>query len=460
MSGFSLTGAMFSTDAMQQVFSDAARVQRMLDFEAALARAEASMGVIPAAAAEIIAAHCRADAIDFTALASAAGEAGNLAIPLVKQLTDEVEKRDKEASKYVHWGATSQDVIDTGTVLQLRDALGLIEQDLVQLADAIALLAERYRDTPMVGRTWMQHALPITFGLKAAGWLDAVLRHQERLQTVRKRIAVLQFGGAAGTLASLDGKGLQVAEVLAQELSLGLSDMPWHTQRDRMAEAAAVLGMLTGTLGKIARDIALQMQTDVAEVSEPAAPGRGGSSTMPHKRNPVGCAATLANAARMPGLIATMLSAMVQEQERALGGWQAEWDTLPEIVLLAAGALRQMTQVTSGLTVDAQRMQANLQITHGLIMAEAVTLALGAKIGRMQAHELVEQAARAASGRGRHLRDVLVEEKRVTDHLPVQELDRLLDPAGYTGEAGAMVERVLQRYRQHKNEHANGDNQT
>src|SRR3569833_3407536 len=275
MSGFSLTGAMFSTYAMQKVFSDAARIQRMLDFEAALARAEARVGVIPAAAVDAIAACCRADGIDLAALARAAGDAGNLAIPLVKQLPAEVEKRDEEASKYVHWGATSQDVIDTGTVLQLRDALGLIEQELVQLADAVALLAERYRDTPMVGRTWMQHALPITFGLKAAGWLDAVLRHQERLQTVRKRIAVLQFGGAAGTLASLGGKGLQVAEALAQERSLGLPDMPWHTQRDRMAEVAAVLGMLVGTFGKIARDIALQIQTDVAEVSEPMAPGRG-----------------------------------------------------------------------------------------------------------------------------------------------------------------------------------------
>jgi len=448
MSGFSLTGAMFSTDAMQKVFSDAARIQRMLDFEAALARAEARVGVIPAAAVDAIAACCRADGIDLAALARAAGDAGNLAIPLVKQLTAEVEKRDEEASKYVHWGATSQDVIDTGTVLQLRDALGLIEQELVQLADAVALLAERYRDTPMVGRTWMQHALPITFGLKAAGWLDAVLRHQERLQTVRKRIAVLQFGGAAGTLASLGGKGLQVAEALAQELSLGLPDMPWHTQRDRMAEVAAVLGMLVGTFGKIARDIALQIQTDVAEVSEPMAPGRGGSSTMPHKRNPVGCAATLAVAVRVPGLVATMLSALVQEQERALGSWQAEWDTLPEIAQLTAGALRQMREVASGLTVDAPRMQANLQATRGLIMAEAVTLALGGKIGRMKAHELVEQASRAANDSKRHLRDVLAEEKRVTDHLSAQELDRLLDPARYTGEAAAFVDRVLQRYRQ------------
>lgn len=460
MSSFSLTGGMFSTDAMQQVFSDAVRIQRMLDFEAALARAEARAGVIPEAAVGPIVACCRAGMIDLPALAQAAGHAGNLAIPLVKQLTVQVEKRDREASKYVHWGATSQDAIDTGMVLQLRDALGLIEQDLARLADALARLAEQHRDAPMTGRTWMQHALPLTFGLKAAGWLDAVLRHGERLRAMQEQIAVLQFGGAAGTLASLGCKGMQVAEALAQELGLALPDVPWHAQRDRMAEVAAVLGMLTGTLGKIARDIALQMQTEVAEVAEPTAAGRGGSSTMPHKRNPVGCAATLAIAVRMPGLVSTMLGAMVQEQERALGGWQAEWDTLPEIVQLTAGALRQMTYVASGLTVDAARMQANLQLTRGLIMAEAVTLALGAKLGRMRAHELVEQAARAAAGSRRQLRDVLAAEKQVTDHLSAQELDRLLDPAGYTGEAGAMVDRVLQRYRQHRNERGNNREQS
>src|SRR3569833_3081261 len=231
MSGFSLTGAMFSSDAMQKDFSDAARIQRMHDFEAALARAEARVGVIPAAAVDAIAACCRADGIDLAALARAAGDAGNLAIPLVKQLTAEVEKRDEEASKYVHWGATSQDVIDTGTVLQLRDALGLIEQELVQLAAAVALLAERYRDTPMVGRTWMQHALPITFGLKAAGWLDAVLRHQERLQTVRKRIAVLQFGG--GARSRIGGHHVERAGAGARARIGKLAGRMGHAARDR-----------------------------------------------------------------------------------------------------------------------------------------------------------------------------------------------------------------------------------
>ncbi|WP_151636953.1 3-carboxy-cis,cis-muconate cycloisomerase [Noviherbaspirillum aerium] len=443
----SLTGSMFSTAEMQQVFSAQACVQGMLDFEAALARAEAHIGVIPASAVEPIRQACISGRLDLPALADAAAAAGNLAIPLVKQLTAAVAKEDKEAAKYVHWGATSQDAIDTGMVLQLRRALDLIDADLVALAAVLAQLVERHADTVMIGRTWMQHALPVTFGLKAAGWLDAVLRHQERLQALRPRVLALQFGGAAGTLASLGDKGLQAAQALADELQLQLPDTPWHTGRDRMAEVAAALGMLTGTLGKIARDLSLQMQTEAAELGEPAGPGRGGSSTMPHKRNPVGCAAVLACAARVPALVATMLSGMVQEHERALGGWQAEWDTLPEITQLAAGALRQMQQVLAGLHVDAARMRANVDTTQGLIMAEAVMLALGAKMGRLQAHHLVEDACRRAVASGMHLREVLAQDAAVSAELGAEHIDRLLDPANYLGQARVFGERVLQTWR-------------
>ncbi|MDB5764678.1 MAG: 3-carboxy-cis,cis-muconate cycloisomerase [Herminiimonas sp.] len=446
MTSSNLTGAIFSTDAMQRVFSDRACIQRMLDFEAALARAEAAQGVIPETAVPAITACCDAGAIDLAALAAAAGPAGNLAIPLVKQLTAQVAGVDAEASKYVHWGATSQDAIDTGMVLQLRDALDHIDADLAQLADALAKLARQHQHTPLVGRTWMQHALPITFGLKAAGWLDAVLRHQDRLAELRARVLALQFGGAAGTLASLGTQGLQVAAALATDLGLMLPDTPWHTQRDRVAEVAAVLGLLTGSLGKMARDISLHMQTDVAEAGEPVAEGRGGSSTMPHKRNPVGCAVALAAAVRVPGLVSIMFSGMVQEHERALGGWQAEWDTLPEIVQLTAGALQQMRQVASGLTVDAARMRANLDTTHGQIMAEAVTLALGGKIGRMAAHKIVERACHLAAATNRHLREVLVQDTQIIAELSAGDIDRLLDPAGYTGESAAFVDRVLQTY--------------
>jgi 3-carboxy-cis,cis-muconate cycloisomerase len=293
----------------------------------------------------------------------------------------------------------------------------------------------------------MQHALPITFGLKAAGWLDAVLRHRERLETLRGRVLVLQFGGAAGTLASLGDKGLQVTTALGEELKLTVPDTPWHTHRDRVVEVATVLGMLVGTLGKIARDISLHMQTDVAEVAEPVGEGRGGSSTMPHKRNPVGCAAVLTAAVRVPALVSTMLSGMVQEHERALGGWQAEWDTLPEIVQLSAGALQQMRQVASGLTVDPARMLDNLNATHGQIMAEAVTLALGGKIGRMAAHQLVEKACHRAAATGEHLRRTLAQDPAIANELPPDELDRLLDPSNYLGQAVGFVDRVLATYR-------------
>jgi 3-carboxy-cis,cis-muconate cycloisomerase len=458
MTSIHLTSSIFSTDAMQAVFSPHATLQRMLDFEAALARAEATHGVIPAAAAQPIAQHCDAALIDLEDLAEAASGAGNLAMPLVRQLTRLVAQADADAAKYVHWGATSQDVIDTGLVLQLRDALDLIDTDLAQLCDTLAQLAHTHKHTVMVGRTLMQHALPITFGLKAAGWLDALLRHQQRLGELRTRALALQFGGAAGTLASLDDKGLQVAAALASALGLHLPATPWHAQSDRIAEVATALGMLVGSLGKIARDMSLQMQNEIGELAEPAAEGRGGSSTMPHKRNPVGCAATLAASVRVPGLVATMLSAMVQEHERALGGWQAEWDTLPEICKLSAGALRQMRDVTAGLHVDAARMRGNLDATHGQIMAEAVTLALGAGIGRMAAHHLVERACRAASDGGRHLRDVLRQDPDINAHLSEQDIDCLLDPAGYTGAAAAFVDRVLDAHRQQQHHRRNSGN--
>jgi 3-carboxy-cis,cis-muconate cycloisomerase len=438
---------MFSTDAMQSTFSDRACIQAMLDFEAALARAEALHGVIPAAAVPPIVDCCKAELIDMESLARAAGPAGNLAIPLVKQLTARVGQVDQEAAKYVHWGATSQDVLDTGVVLQLRAALGHLDADLAQLAAALVKLTQQYRDTPMVGRTWMQHALPITFGLKAAGWLDAVQRHQDRLAELRARMLTLQFGGAAGTLASLGAQGLPVAQALAADLQLMLPATPWHTHRDRVAEAATAFGLLVGTLGKMARDISLLMQTDVAEAAEPAAEGRGGSSTMPHKRNPVGCAIALAAAVRVPGLVSTMLSGMVQEHERALGGWQAEWDTLPQIARLTAGALQQMRDVAAGLTVDVARMRADLDATHGQIMAEAVTLALGAKLGRLAAHQLVERACHLAAATGQHLRESLLQDATISAELTASEVDRLLDPAGYVGQAGAFIDAVLQNHR-------------
>jgi len=437
---------------MERVFSARNTVQCMLDVEAALATAQAREGVIPHQAAVVIAASCDVAHIDLDALSRDAGAAGNLAIPLVKQLTARVAMTDPEAAGYVHWGATSQDVIDTGMVLQLRQALSQITVDLVAFADQLAALALHHQSTPVIGRTWMQHALPVTFGLKVAGWLDAVMRHQQRLGQLRTRLLVLQFGGAAGTLASLGAPGLRVASALADALDLALPAMPWHTQRDRVAEVAAVLGLLTGSLGKIARDIALHSQTEVAELAEPAAEGRGASSTMPHKRNPVGCAAALTAALRVPALVSTMLSAMVQEQERALGGWQAEWDTLPEIARLCSAALSQMHQVVSGLQVDTRRMRENIDATRGLVMAEAVSLALGQHIGRAAAHEWVEHACNTSLSSGLHLLQVLQADPKISTMLSGAALEKLCDPTVYSGESTTFVSRVLAVHAHRKDE--------
>ncbi|WP_206996594.1 3-carboxy-cis,cis-muconate cycloisomerase [Trinickia mobilis] len=438
-----LTSLICGTQPMNDVWSPRATLQRMLDVEAALARASAAHGVIPQAAVGAIETACHADRLDAGALARDAALGGNLAIPLVKQLTASVKDIDAEASKYVHWGATSQDVIDTATVLQLRDTFALLDADLRVSCDALAALAKQHRATPLIGRTWLQQALPMTLGLKFAQWLDALLRHRARLGELRARVLVLQFGGAAGTLASLRDAAPAVAASLAKELGLALPAVPWHTQRDRIAESASLFGMLIGTLGKIARDISLQMQTEIGELAEPAAPGKGGSSTMPHKRNPVGCAAVLTAAARAPGLVATVFAGMVQEHERALGGWQAEWDALPDLARLAGGALAQTGQILAGLNVDVERLAANLEVTHGLILGEAVMLALGDKIGRLDAHKLVEHASKTAVQTGRTLFDVLAADDAVTAHLPVARLQQLLDPAQYVGQAHAYVDAVL-----------------
>jgi len=438
-----LLDPLFGSAAMGEVFSDAARLQHMLDFEAALARAEAGCGVIPDAAAPAIASKCRADLIDANALATAAAASLNPAIPLVKQLTALVAKDDPEAARFVHWGATSQDANDTGLVLQIRQALDILEADLAALCGGLSELARKHRSTLIAGRTLMQHALPTTFGVKVAGWLDAMNRHRERFAETRARVLVLQFGGAVGTLAALREKGLQVAEALAAELHLGLPTMPWHTQRDRVAEAATTLGLCTGTLGKIARDISLHMQTEIAEVFEPVGEGRGVSSTMPHKRNPVSAAIVLSAATRVPGLVSTMLSALVQEDERGLGDWHAEWETLPEIFRLTAGALHQMATSVPHLEIDAARMRRNLDATHGLIFAEAVTMAMGKHIGKSAAHALVEAASRQARESGKHLREVLAQNQTLTERLTPAELDRLFAPENYLGVAEELVDRVI-----------------
>jgi len=437
--------ALFRTDAVREIFSDAGRLQGMLDFEAALARAAARAGLIPEAVVADIESECRAELFDIGALARGAESAGNTAIPMVKALTARVEARNADAARYVHWGATSQDAMDTGLMLQLRAALDVLDADTAALSDALANLAKKHRRTPVAGRTWLQQAAPITFGLKAAGWLAAIERHRMRLQELRARALALQFGGAAGTLAALGNRGPDVANALAADLGLPLPDLPWHAHRDRVAEVATTLGLLVGSLGKIAKDVALSMQTEVGEAFEPAGDGRGGSSTMPHKRNPVSAAVVLSAATRVPALVSIMLSAMVQEHERGLGNWHAEWETLPEICSLASGALAHVVQMVEGLTVDAVRMRDNLDITHGLVLAEAASAALAPKLGREAAHRVVEEACRAAVEQRKHLRDILGKDSRVTAHLGVADLDRLFEPENYLGVAERLVDGVLER---------------
>jgi 3-carboxy-cis,cis-muconate cycloisomerase len=444
-----LLDSLFGSAAMGEVFSDAARLQCMLDFEAALARAEAGCGVIPTTAAPAIASKCKVELIDRAALATATAASLNPAIPLIKQLTALVAKDDVEAARFVHWGATSQDANDTGLVLQMRQAFDILDADLAALCQGSAQLAEKHRSTPIAGRTLMQHALPTTFGVKVAAWLDAMNRHRDRFAETRARVLVLQFGGAVGTLAALQNKGQAIAEALASELHLKLPTMPWHSQRDRVAEAATTLALCTGSLGKIARDISLHMQTEIAEVFEPAGEGRGSSSTMPHKRNPVSAGIVLAAAIRVPGMVGTMLSAMVQEDERGLGNWHAEWETLPEIFRLTAGALHQITTIVPNLEIDASRMRHNLDATRGLIYAEAVSMALASRIGKPAAHSLVEAASRKTAESGKHFREVLAQDKAVTERLTSAELDRLFAPENYLGIAEELVDRVVKANRKH-----------
>src|ERR1700712_5902023 len=438
-----LLAPLFSSAAMRAVCDDAAVLQHMLDFEAALARAEAAAGVIPASAVGSIAKACKAEAFDIAVLAEAATRSGNLAIPLVKALTAHVAKTDADAARYVHWGATSQDVIDTGAMLGLRAGIGALLADTGRAIAGFVALARKHRHTPVVARTWLQHALPMPFGLKLAEYAAALHRSRKRLQRLRTETLALQFGGAAGTLAALGDKGLAVSERLAQELKLPLPEAPWHTHRDRIAEAASVCAILAGSCGKIARDVSLMMQTDVGEAFQPSGEGRGGSSTMPHKRNPVAAATALAAATMAPNLAATIFAAQVQDHERSAGPWHAEWPTLPTLLLVTSGELAAIVDIAEGLEVDVVRMRTNLDATGGLIIAEAVAMALAEKIGKSDAHHLIERASKKAVAGKKGLREVLAADPKIKTHLSADRLTKLFVPMAYQGASQALIDRLL-----------------
>ncbi len=432
----------FSSETMRQVFSDENRVQCYLDIEAALARVQARLGLIPQRAADEITAKCTLDIIDMVKLKSKTELIGYPVLPVVQQL---VAACSDHLGEYCHWGATTQDITDTSTIMQIRQALSLIEDDLTAVSGHLADLARRYHDTPMAGRSNLQQAVPITFGYKVATWLSAIERHRQRLAELRPRVLVGEFGGAAGTLASLGTAGLDVQEGLMAELELGQPDIAWHTARDRIAEVGCFLGLVTGTLGKIATDVKLLMQTEVGEVFEPYAKDRGSSSTMPQKRNPISCNYIHASVAMVRQLVAALLDAMVEDHERSTGPWEIEWIAVPEIFTLTAGALQQARTLLAGLEVDAARMRANLEITHGLISTEAVMMGLAPHLGRQRAHDLVYDISRQASVSGRSLLDLLAENEEIAAYLDRAALAKLLDPAEYLGLSGEMVDRVLER---------------
>jgi 3-carboxy-cis,cis-muconate cycloisomerase len=438
-----LLAPMLSSAAMRAVCDDRTMLQFMLDFEAALARAESATGIVPSSAAEAIAKACKADAFDLAGLAEAATRSGNLAIPLVKALTAEVAKSDKDAARFVHWGATSQDVIDTATMLTLRAGIDALLSDIGRAVTGFVRLARQHRNTPVVARTWLQHALPMPFGLKLAEYAAALHRSRGRLLRLKDHTLALQFGGAAGTLAALGDHGWKVAEKLSDILALPLPEAPWHSHRDRIAEAASVLAIIAGTCGKIARDVQLMMQTDVAEAFEPSGEGRGGSSTMPHKRNPVAAASAVAAATMAPNLAATIFAAQVGDHERSAGPWHAEWPTLPSLLLVTSGALAAIVDIAEGLEVDTARMRANLDTTGGLIMAEAVAFALAERVGKHEAHHLVEAASKKAVAEKKSLRAVLENDPKITAHLDAKRIAQLLEPMAYQGVSQTLIDRLL-----------------
>lgn len=430
----------FGTARMREIFSDRSLIQRYIEVEVALAKAEARVGVIPADAAEVIERQSKIDRIDFDRMREETDVVGYPILPLVHQLVEICG----EAGRYVHWGATTQDIMDTAVVLQVRDALDVIEADVRELRKILADLANKHRSTPMAGRTHLQQALPVTFGYKVAVWLAMFDRHQQRLAELRPRVAVVEFAGAAGTLASLGDKGFEVQQALADELGLAVPATTWHVARDGLAEAVNLLALVTGSLGKIALDIMIMASTEFAEVYEPFVKGRGASSTMPQKRNPISSELMLAAAKAVRQHAGLMVDAMIQDFERATGPWHAEWIAIPESFILSAGALHQARFALGGLIVDDARMKLNLGISKGLIVAEAVMMDLAPFTGRQQAHDIVYDACRAVNEKGGSLAEELARLPEVTKHFDRAAIDRLTDPANYLGLAPRMVDRAIE----------------
>src|SRR5499433_1901146 len=432
----------FTTPEMRGIFSDETRTGYCLAIEAALARAQARLGIIPEKAAREIVRQCRIENIDFARLKKQTERIGYPILGVVQQI---VALCAENLGEWCHWGATTQDITDTATVMQMREALVLVEADMEAIAGALADLARKHRDTPMAGRSNLQQAVPLTFGFKCACLLAAMQRHRARLKELRPRVLAGEFAGAVGTLASVGKDGLKVQEGLMRELKLGQPEIAWHTVRDRIGEVACFLGLLTGTLGKISMDVKLLMQTEVAEAYEPFHEGRGSSSTMPQKRNPISSLYIHSTVALVRQHVAALLEAAVADHERSTGPWEIEWISLPEIFLLTSGALAQTKLILPGLEVDAERMRANLDLTRGMIVSEAVMMGLAPHLGRQRAHDLVYGICRKVAASGEPLVDLLAQDADISRHLTRAQLEKMCDPGAYLGLAGEMVDKVLAR---------------
>ena len=435
-------GALYGTDEIRALFSDRAHLELMLDIEAALARAQSKLGLVPAHVADAIAHAAHVENLRLDYIAESTRRVGYPVVALVREIG---RIAGDEAARCIHLGATTQDILDTALVLQLQRAFAIVRRDLIAIARSLADRAARFRDTPIAGRTHLQHAVPTTLGLKCAVWASPLVAHIERLDQAAPRILVVQLGGAAGTLASLGADGPAVVEALARELALGVPELPWHVQRDRFAETAALLALICGSLSKFALDVALLMQTEVGEVSEPHQEGRGGSSTMPQKRNPIASEYILAATRAVHALVPVMLGSMIADHERATGPWQSEALALPQCVALTAGALAHARAIAEGMTVDTGRMRRNLDLAGGLTMAEAIATALIPALGRADAEAAVARACNRAIAEGRPLAAILRNDPDLRPRLADTDIDRLTNPASYLGSAGAFVDRVVAR---------------
>jgi 3-carboxy-cis,cis-muconate cycloisomerase len=434
-----ILGTLYGSDAMRAVFDERTYSQRMLDVEAALARVQARLGIIPADAAATITGAARVENLSTDELAASAHNVGYPVVGLVTGLS----RAAGAAGGWTHWGATTQDIMDTATVLQVRDGLALIRTALRGMVAALTAQAEQHRHTVMAGRTHLQQALPITLGLKCAVWTQPLIAHVQRLDALRPRVELVSFAGAAGTLASLGDQGIAVMDGLAAELGLGAPAAPWHVSRDGLAETVAFLGLVCGSLAKLATDVILLAQTEVGELAEPYVAGRGSSSTMPQKRNPIASEYILAAARTVHALVPVMFGAMAADHERATGPWQAELLALPQCFVLTHGALQHAGAIAEGMVIDAARMRRNLDLTGGLIVAEAVMMGLAPYIGRGEAHHVVKHACDAALAETIPLADALAREPAVASRLDRAAIERLTDPGHYLGSADGFIDRVL-----------------